>query len=119
MTGIGNVLGYLSGYVNLPRYVPWLGNTQFKVLCVIASVALGGTLALSTGFIMERDPNEDGPPSEGKNSVWSFFGQVLSSAKRLPPQVRKVCDSQFFAWIGWFPFLFYSTTYIGEICELP
>ncbi|KAF3930113.1 hypothetical protein ABW19_dt0206733 [Dactylella cylindrospora] len=115
MTGIGNVLGYLSGYVDLPKILPWFGNTQFKVLCVIASIALGGTLALSCGLIMERDPNEDGPPDEKKNNVLAFFGQVVSSARRLPPQVRKVCDTQFFAWIGWFPFLFYSTTYIGEI----
>ncbi|KAK6542538.1 hypothetical protein TWF694_006488 [Orbilia ellipsospora] len=119
MTGIGNVLGYLSGYVNLPEIVPFLGNTQFKVLCVIASFALGGTLALSCGLIMERDPNEDGPADEKKNNVLAFFGQVLHSARRLPPQVRKVCDTQFFAWIGWFPFLFYSTTYIGEIYVEP
>ncbi|KAF3923691.1 hypothetical protein ABW20_dc0102028 [Dactylellina cionopaga] len=119
MTGIGNVLGYLSGYVNLPAILPWFGNTQFKVLCVIASFALGGTLALSCGLIMERDPNEDGPADEKKNNVMAFFGQVLNSAKRLPPQVRKVCDTQFFAWIGWFPFLFYSTTYIGEIYVQP
>ncbi|EPS42604.1 hypothetical protein H072_3407 [Dactylellina haptotyla CBS 200.50] len=119
MTGIGNVLGYLSGYVNLPEIMPWFGNTQFKVLCVIASVALGGTLAISCSLIMERDPNEDGPADEKKNNVLAFFGQVLSSARRLPPQVRKVCDTQFFAWIGWFPFLFYSTTYIGEIYVEP
>ncbi|KAJ6264046.1 General alpha-glucoside permease [Drechslerella dactyloides] len=119
MTGIGNVLGYLSGYVNLPEILPWFGNTQFKVLCVIASVALGGTLAVSCGFIMERDPNEDGPADEKKNNVLAFFGQVLHSARRLPPQVRRVCDTQFFAWIGWFPFLFYSTTYIGEIYVQP
>ncbi|KAK6353505.1 hypothetical protein TWF696_005468 [Orbilia brochopaga] len=119
MTGIGNVLGYLSGYVNLPEILPWFGNTQFKVLCVIASIALGGTLAVSCGFIMERDPNEDGPADEKKNNVLAFFGQVLHSARRLPPQVRKVCDTQFFAWIGWFPFLFYSTTYIGEIYVQP
>lgn len=40
VTGIGNILGYLSGYMNLPHIFPWLGNTQFKVLCVIASVSL-------------------------------------------------------------------------------
>ncbi|EWC47832.1 hypothetical protein DRE_03032 [Drechslerella stenobrocha 248] len=119
MTGIGNVLGYLSGYVNLPQIMPWFGDTQFKVLCVIASFALGGTLAISCGLIMERDPNEDGPPDDKKNSLLAFFGQVLHSARRLPPQVRKVCDTQFFAWIGWFPFLFYSTTYIGEIYVEP
>jgi solute carrier family 45 protein 1/2/4 len=30
-------------------------------------------------------------------------------------QIKKVCEVQFFAWIGWFPFLFYITTYIGDL----
>jgi len=30
-----------------------------------------------------------------------------------------VCEVQFFAWIGWFPFLFYTTTYIAEIYAEP
>lgn len=33
----------------------------------------------------------------------------------MPKKIRKVCHIQFCAWIGWFPFLFYSTTYVGEI----
>jgi solute carrier family 45, member 1/2/4 len=117
MTGIGNVLGYLSGYVNLPKIMPFFGNTQFKVLCVIASIALGGTLAISCLYVKERDPREEGPPAPEKGGVIGFFKQVYRSIGRLPPQIRSVCIVQFFAWIGWFPFLFYITTYIGEICK--
>ncbi|KAH0014338.1 hypothetical protein KCU78_g8718, partial [Aureobasidium melanogenum] len=43
MSGFGNILGYLSGYVNLPKYLGFFGNTQFKVLCVIAVLALSIT----------------------------------------------------------------------------
>ena len=35
--------------------------------------------------------------------------------KNLPTQIKKICLVQTFAWIGWFPFLFYATTYVGEI----
>ena len=115
ITGFGNILGYLSGYVNLPKLVPWLGNTQFKVLCVIAAIAMSSTVAISTLYIRERDPRLEGPPSDEKGGVLSFFAQVFTSMKRLPPQVRKVCEVQFFNWIGWFPFLFYITTYIGQL----
>lgn len=38
---------------------------------------------------------------------------------RLSPQIRKVCQVQFFNWMGWFPFLFYITTYIGQIVVNP
>lgn len=114
-TGIGNILGYLSGYVDLPRIAPFLGNTQFKVLCAIASVALGGTVVISAIFIRERDPRLDEPAKDEKGGVISFFKQVFKSMRRLSPQIRKVCEVQFFNWIGWFPFLFYITTYIGQL----
>ena len=93
----------------------YLGNTQFKVLCVIACVALGGTVIISCLYIREHDPRLEGPPSDEKLGVISFFRQVFSSIRRLNPQVRKVCEAQFFNWIGWFPFLFYITTYIGQL----
>ena len=120
ITGVGSILGYLSGYVDLPELTGgYLGNTQFKVLCIIACLTLGGTVLISCLFIRERDPRLDGPPSDEKLGVMSFFRQVFYSIKRLNPQVRKVCEAQFFNWIGWFPFLFYITTYIGQLYVNP
>ncbi|KAL8734841.1 MAG: hypothetical protein Q9166_001193 [cf. Caloplaca sp. 2 TL-2023] len=113
--GIGSVLGYLSGYVNLPKIMPFFGNTQFKVLSVITCIALGGTVFISCVFVTERDPRHDGPPPSEEIGVIAFFKQIFRSARRLSPQIRKVCEVQFFNWIGWFPFLFYITTYIGQL----
>lgn len=119
LTGIGNILGYISGYVDLPRILPLFGNTQFKVLCVIASLALGITLLISCSYIAERDPRLEGPPRSDNPGVISFFVQVFKSIKRLPPQIKRVCEVQLCAWVGWFPFLFYSTTYIGQLYVNP
>lgn len=119
MSGIGNVLGYLSGYVSLPKLFPFLGNTQFKVLCAIACIALGTTVAISSLYIKERDPNMDGPVGKGDDGILTFFRGIYRSIRKLPTQIYRVCDTQFFAWIGWFPFLFYITTYIGEIYVRP
>ena len=120
MTGIFSVVGYLSGYVNLPEIFPFFGNTQFKVLCVIACISLSVTLGISCTFIKERDPRLDGPPAADSNpGLLSFFTQVFSSIRRLPPQISKVCQVQLFNWIGWFPFLFYITTYIGQLYVNP
>lgn len=116
ITGFGNILGYLSGYVDLPKLTNGIfGDTQFKVLCVIAAFALTGTVVISSLYIEERDPRLENPPPSEKLSIVSFFRQVIGSLKRLPPQTRKVCEAQFFNWIGWFPFLFYITTYVGQI----
>lgn len=115
MTGVGNIVGYIAGYVDLPkRSGGFLGNTQFKVLCVISSIALCGTVLVSISFIRERDPRPEGPAPSNRG-ILSFFRQVIRSTKRLPPQIRRVCEAQFFSWISWFPFLFYITTYIGQI----
>lgn len=119
MTGIGNIIGYCFGYINLPKYMWFFGDTQFKVLCVIASIALGGTVAASILLVKERDPNLEGPPSRDKGGVVAFFKGVFGSIKRLPPQTRKVCEVQFFAWIGWFGFLFYLSTWVAELYVHP
>lgn len=118
MVGIGNILGYIFGYMDLPKVVPFLGNTQFKVLCVLSSVFLGATLAISCVYIKERDPRRDGPVTD-KLGVISFFKQVIKSIRSLPTQICRVCHVQFAAWVGWFPFLYYSTTYIGQLYVNP
>ena len=121
MTGVGNVLGYIFGYLNLPQYMHFFGNTQFKVLVIIASIAISSTVLVSVLFIKERNPQLD-PPSKAdydSGGLIAFFRQIFISIKRLPPQTKKVCQIQFFHWIGWFPFLFYITTYIGQLYVNP
>ncbi|GAB1320403.1 hypothetical protein MFIFM68171_10613 [Madurella fahalii] len=113
--GIGNIVGYLAGYMNLPKMVWFLGDTQFKDLCAIASIALAVTITMSCLFIRERDPRLEGPPAEDKPGVLAFFKKIFTSIKRLPPQTKKVCQVQFCGWIGFFPLLFYTSEYIAEI----
>ena len=119
MTGIGSVLGYIFGYLNLPRYFHFLGNTQFKVLVVLASVALTLTVMVSVLSVKERNPQLDPPLKDEEGGILAFFKSVFKSMQRLPPRIRKVCEIQFFHWIGWFPFLFYITTYIGQLYVNP
>ncbi|KAK5042875.1 hypothetical protein LTR84_012425 [Exophiala bonariae] len=121
MTGVGNVLGYIFGYLNLPQYMSFFGNTQFKVLCVIASIAMSFTVLISVLSIKERNPQLD-PPSRSdhrSSGILTFFKDVFLSIKRLPPETKTVCKIQFFHWMGWFPFLFYITTYIGQLYVNP
>jgi solute carrier family 45 protein 1/2/4 len=119
MTGVGNIIGYIFGYINLPKLFPYLGNTRFQILCALASISLAVTLLISCSYIQERDPRLDGPPPSGSMGVVGFFKQVFKSIKHLPPQAAKVCEVQIAAWIAWFPFLFYATTYIGQLYVNP
>lgn len=115
VTGVGNILGYIFGYMDLPKFLPFLGDSQFKVLCVIASFSLAVTLGASCAYITERDPRQDGPPPTEGLGLVSFFRHVFQSIRDLPPQIAQICKVQFAAWVGWFPFLFYATTYIGQL----
>ncbi|KAF7944312.1 hypothetical protein EAE96_010710 [Botrytis aclada] len=114
--GIGSILGYTAGYVSLPKYLPWLGDTQLKGLCLIASVALGSTVAV-TCFTAKEKRFVDLDASSKKQSFAGTFRQIFSSMKTCPREIRKICMVQFFSWVGWFPFLFYITSYLGGLYE--
>jgi solute carrier family 45 protein 1/2/4 len=119
IVGVGNIIGYLAGYVKLDNFAWFLGTSQFKQLCAIASIALIVTVLLSVLFIKERDPRLEGPPSRNKAGVLAFFRSIFGSIQRLPPEIKKVCIVQFCAWIGFFPMLFYTSQYIAEIYAEP
>ncbi|KAJ2985405.1 hypothetical protein NUW58_g5549 [Xylaria curta] len=119
VVGLGNIIGYIAGGINLPRYVWFFGSSQFKDLCAIASIALCSTVLFSTTVIRERNPQLDGRPAEDRLGLISFFVKIFAAIKRLPPQIYKVCVVQFFAWVGFFPMLFYTSSYIGDIYVQP
>lgn len=64
LVGVGNIIGYIAGGINLPKYVWWFGSSQFKDLCAIASIALLSTILLSTTVIRERNPQLEGRPPQ-------------------------------------------------------
>jgi solute carrier family 45 protein 1/2/4 len=107
--GIGSILGYTAGYVSLPKYVPWLGNTQLKGLCFVASLALGSTVAMTCLTIKEKR-YVDLEGNMKRKSFLANFSQIYRSIRTVPRRIKQICVVQFFAWLGWFPFLFYITT---------
>ncbi|KAI0390241.1 MFS general substrate transporter [Xylariaceae sp. FL0594] len=119
VVGLGNIIGYIAGGINLPKYVWFFGSTQFKDLCAIASITLCTTVAFSTSVVKERNPQLDGRPADDRTGLISFFVKIFVAIKRLPPQIAKVCVVQFFAWVGFFPMLFYTSSYIGDIYVQP
>lgn len=46
------------------------------------------------------------------------FRAVFRAIRHLPTRIQYLCNVQLFSWMGWFPFLFYSSTYIAEIYTL-
>lgn len=114
LMGIGNVLGYLCGFTVLPEFLRLRGLTQFQCLCLIASLALAITTSINC-TIKEDYSARSLPVRLERTGVRVVCRDLIHTYRFMPKKIRKVCHIQFCAWIGWFPFLFYSTTYVGEI----
>jgi solute carrier family 45, member 1/2/4 len=115
MGASGNIIGYLIGTVDLVAWLPlWMGGeTQFKKMTVISTTGLFIAVGTTCYAVTERrllSPSSDG---KGKG-VLSVLATLLHRTIHLPPRIQAICWVQFWSWIGWFPFLFYSSTWVGE-----
>ncbi|KAJ2595368.1 hypothetical protein GGF39_003848 [Coemansia sp. RSA 1721] len=114
MIGLGNVGGYLMGFLDLVHLLPFLGSTQIQVLTTVASIVLSSTVAVTCYFTRERPISRLQAGTAG-NSELQALGAVFTSFRELPDIIKRICRIQLFAWIGWFPFLFYGTTYVAGL----
>lgn len=115
MSSIGHMIGYAAGAIDLVSTLgTTLGDSQFKQLTVISSVAILGSTALTCWAVKERVLVAAKPSKHQQLGRFKVFRQIYSTLLHLPPRVQAICWAQFWAWIGWFPFLFYSTTWVGE-----
>jgi len=120
MVAIGSLVGYGFGAMDLTKiFGNSIGDTQFKQLIVVAGSMLLVTVGLTCWAVTERvliaEPGADDDSNSGKDSVMELFKQIWTTARNLPERIEAICFVQFWCWIGWFPFLFYSTTWLGEV----
>jgi len=118
ISGCASVLGYLSAYLDLGQYMSLFGDTQFKNLSVLASMSLALSVGLTCAYVKERrwtesidsrlnDEKLDCGPRYSSVSPVSEFFQGLAA---MPRPISYILVVQFFAWMGWFPYLMYVST---------
>ncbi|KAI0776110.1 MFS general substrate transporter [Trametes elegans] len=115
MLNAGNIVGYGFGFLPLANMpvLRLLGGSQFRKFCVVCMIILSITVWI-TCWTQEEQAREPRRIEKG-NSVREVFKGIYSTILSLPKPIRRVCYVQVFAFMGWFPFLFYSTTYIGQV----
>jgi hypothetical protein len=61
MMHFGNVIGYFTGFLDLPEVFPILGNTQLKILCIIDSIVFILSLLITCVSVKEivYEPTDD------------------------------------------------------------
>ncbi|KAH7337847.1 major facilitator superfamily domain-containing protein [Rhizoctonia solani] len=114
MFGLGSVAGFFIGGINLPYTFAWLGRTQLEVLTVISSVLLLALHGITAASVEEKVLVMDGSTSDN-NVLVRIFKDIWENILTLPRTIRSICMVQFFSWIAWFPVLFYSSTWVGDI----
>ncbi|PWY99510.1 MFS general substrate transporter [Testicularia cyperi] len=126
MTHTGNVVGYLCGWVDLASWkgLRWLGGGQFRRFAMVSLLGMIACVTVTVTFIQERtfDQSLAQQRRDARDcSVWQqakiTVANVWQAIRRLPRPVRRICIVQLFAFMGWFPFLFYGTTYVVQIAE--
>ncbi|GAA5916357.1 hypothetical protein JCM8208_005313, partial [Rhodotorula glutinis] len=124
MFGFGAVFGYWIGGIDLVWWTRgWLGGEQLKVLTIFTSVLLIGTHAVTVTCVRERilisradDDNHDAATSSSRGSgALRALADVWHTIRHLPRPIQQVFNVQFTGWIGWFPVLFFSTTWVAEM----
>ncbi|KAI8050051.1 major facilitator superfamily domain-containing protein [Thamnidium elegans] len=113
MSNCAMVVGYFVGFMDLVKYFPWMGDSQIKVFCVVAMAVFLITLAITCIAVKEKQYIET---EDQDNLPWYNTLQYIWRAFRfLPKPIQSLCNTQFFAWMGWFPFLFYSTQWVSDL----
>lgn len=115
--GASNILGYFLG--SLPLGGAGGDETgRFRSMALLSVACLVVTVLVTVCFVREEDASkmeQEEDTERGTNLVMRLWGDVRDGWQSMPLQSRRVCFVQFFAWMGWFGFLFYSTSYIGSL----
>ncbi|KAF4619598.1 hypothetical protein D9613_005337 [Agrocybe pediades] len=114
MINAGSIIGFGFGYLPLAKLpiIGLIGGSQFRKFCVICIVILVATVWMTCANHHEIER----PKAQRRQSgIRDIFKGIFSAVKTLPKPIRRVCFVQLCAFMGWFPFLFYSTTYMGQI----
>ncbi|GAA5919660.1 hypothetical protein JCM6882_003831 [Rhodosporidiobolus microsporus] len=126
-THVANIAGYVLGYSDLSHspLLRWIGGGQFRKLALVACAGMAACVGVTCAtqeeerrVARERREGDEGEEAEEDEGAWKKLKGVVRDVGRnlrdLPRPVRRVCYVQFFNWTAWFPFLFYSTTYVSE-----
>ncbi|TEB35620.1 MFS general substrate transporter [Coprinellus micaceus] len=116
MTNAGNIIGYGFGYLPLAELpiIRNLGGGQFRKFCIICIFILLVTVGM-TCYCHEEQERPVSARQRTKKGFIDVLNDIYHTLVNLPHAIRRVCLVQLFAFMGWFPFLFYATTYVGQV----
>ncbi|KAF1949742.1 MFS general substrate transporter [Byssothecium circinans] len=114
---LGSVVLSTVGFVFTTQSPETDPVVTFRMLACVAAICSAATVGLVCWFV----PPDATPPlrrqsGSGIGRVWAMClpGELARRWGRLPPLTARVCGVQLVAWFGWFPVLYYMSTYAYE-----
>jgi solute carrier family 45, member 1/2/4 len=106
-SNLAAALSNLSAYTD-GSYTQRFGHRVFKDMSLLAAFCLAITVIVSCLSAREQTRMTSTgsiPQTRNLRAIWRLFFRTSS-------QIRTVCLVQVFPWVGWFPFLFYTKTFV-------
>ncbi|CAK3924625.1 MFS general substrate transporter [Lecanosticta acicola] len=114
--GVSAIFSFFASSLHLPSLLGLGRLTQFQALAALNLITLGSTVLTTCIFIQEKDSRRLEIGNGGnQDSVMTVMKHIFRTVKGLQGKIRRTCETQFCSWFAWFPFLYYNTTYIGEL----
>ncbi|RDL40853.1 MFS general substrate transporter [Venustampulla echinocandica] len=110
-TGLGGIATYLLDDFLIRRYQ----DRTFEVLCIVTSLSLIITNLPCILLIRERRGSLETVPDRQTFWLLRLAKRLIRTTRRMPASIKYICMVQFTSWLGWFPFLYYNTTYISSL----
>lgn len=114
VSGACQLLSYVLGTTDVHNLFSWLAESQFKIVLIYSAAASVFGAILTCWAVEERILVSRGK-DEARQDIFTILGNILRTAQTLPPRIRSICFAQILVWHAWFPFLFYSSTWMGEV----
>src|ERR1700753_2065969 len=117
MVAIGHLFGYAAGVIDLTCiFGSAIGDTQFKQLIIVSTASMLGTVGITCLAVEERGLVSLGEDKSQKAFIIAtMVSSVVRAGSSLPRRISTVYWIQFWSRIGWVPFHFFFTTWIGEV----
>ncbi|KAF5017641.1 hypothetical protein F66182_10406, partial [Fusarium sp. NRRL 66182] len=113
---VGSVLLSAAGFVSTTQLPETDPVAAFRTLACVSAVCSTVTVGLVCRFV----PQETTPPLPKSGSgirqicAMCLPGELARRWRQLPPLTGRVCGVQLVGWFGWFPVLYYMSTYAYE-----
>lgn len=113
--GVGNIIGYVLGSLRLAPFSSSYEAWNFRYMIYFTTITIFVTSLITCYFVEEETPQTPSQEKEIYRPSLETLEYIREGFSAMSPRTRRVCNIQFFSWMGWSGFLFYSTSFISQL----